>query len=201
MDEPLAALDAQRKAEVLPYLERLQRELDIPVIYVSHAIDEVARLAEHLVLLEAGHALASGPTQTMLTRLDLPLARGDSAAAVIAASVSGHDSGFGLSYADFAGGHLTLAQPNLPLGQTLRLRIQARDVSLTLQRQTDTSILNILRATVTELAPDSPGQVMLRLDVGGCLLLARVSAKSVDALHLAPGQAVYAQIKGVAIVG
>ncbi len=201
MDEPLAALDAQRKAEVLPYLERLQRELDIPVIYVSHAIDEVARLAEHLVLLEAGRVRASAATSSLLTRLDLPLAHGDYAAAVITASVSGHDAGFGLSFADFAGGSLTLAQPNLALGQTLRLRIQARDVSLTLQHQTDTSILNILRATVAELAPDSPGQVMLRLDVGSCQLLARVSAKSVAALHLTPGQTVYAQIKGVAIVG
>ena len=201
MDEPLAALDAQRKAEVLPYLERLQRELDIPVIYVSHAIDEVARLAEHLVLMDAGRVLACGPTQALLTRLDLPLAHGDGAAAVIDARVSGHDARFGLTYADFAGGRLVLAQPNLPLGQTLRLRIQARDVSLTLQHQTDTSILNILRAAVTELSQDSPGQVMLRLNVEGCQLLARISAKSVDALHLAPGQTVYAQIKGVAIVG
>ncbi len=201
MDEPLAALDAQRKAEVLHYLERLQSELDVPVLYVSHALDEVARLAQHLVLLDAGQVLASGPTQQLLTRLDLPLAHGDSAAAVIVASVCAHDSRFGLSYADFAGGRVVLAQPDLPLGRTLRLRIQARDVSLTLQHQADTSILNILRVTVVELSHDSPGQVMLRLDAGGSSLLARVSAKSVDALKLAPGKWAYAQIKGVAIVG
>ena len=201
LDEPLAALDAQRKAEVLPYLERLQRELDIPVLYVSHAIDEVARLADHLVLLGAGRALASGPTQDLLTRLDLPLAHGDAAAAIVAARVSAHDARFGLSHADFAGGRLTLAQPGLPLGQQLRLRIQARDVSLTLQQQSGTSILNILRARITELSPDSPGQVMVRLDAGGAILLARVSAKSVDALQLAPGLWLYAQIKGVAILG
>ena len=201
MDEPLAALDAQRKAEVLPYLERLQSELDIPLLYVSHAIDEVARLADHLVLMKAGRVLASGPTQALLTRLDLPLAHGDSTAAVLAATVSGHDDRFGLSYADFAGGRMTLAQPKLPLGQTLRLRIQARDVSLTLQQQTQTSILNILHATITGLADDSPGQVMVCMDVGGSSLLARVSARSVDALQLAPGQTVYAQIKGVAVVG
>ncbi|MEI8325637.1 MAG: molybdenum ABC transporter ATP-binding protein, partial [Betaproteobacteria bacterium] len=143
LDEPLAALDAQRKSEVLHCLQRLQGELDIPMLYVSHAIDEVARLADHLVLLDAGRVLACGSTQGLLTRLDLPLAHGDSAAAVIVASVSAHDARFGLSYADFAGGRIALAQPALPLGQTLRLHIQARDVSLTLQHQTQTSILNI----------------------------------------------------------
>ena len=201
LDEPLAALDAQRKAEVLPYLERLQRELDIPMLYVSHAIDEVARLADHLVLLGAGRVLASAPTAQLLTRLDLALAHGDAAAAIVAAKVCAHDGDFGLSHADFAGGRLTLTQPDLPLGRELRLRIQARDVSLTLQHQTQTSILNILRARVTDLSPDGPGQIMVRLDAGGAILLARVSAKSAHGLQLAPGQVLYAQIKGVAILG
>lgn len=201
MDEPLAALDAQRKAEILPYLEKLHAELDIPVLYVSHALDEVARLADHLVLLNAGRVTASGPTHELLTRLDLPLAHGDTASAVITARVRHHDAADHLTTTRFSGGILIVPQQAAAPGQLLRIRVQARDVSLTLHQQTGTSILNILRATVTALAPDSPGQVMVALDAGGCPLLARVTARSAQALGLAPGLALFAQIKGVAILG
>ena len=214
MDEPLAALDAARKAEILPYLERLQAELDIPVLYVSHAIDEVARLADHLVLLEAGRVTASGPTSTLLTRLNLPLAQGDMAAAVIQGTVQAHEPDFHLTQVGFPGGCLRFVtpprHPARPLGQAVRLRVQARDVSLTLTRQTDTSILNVLSATVTELREDSPGYVMVALDAGGlhllapdegaARLLARVTQKSASALQLAPGKTVFAQVKGVALL-
>ncbi len=201
MDEPLAALDVQRKAEILPYIEKLHSELEIPVLYVSHALDEVARLAEHLVLLEAGRVTASGPTDELLTRLDLPLAHGDSAGAVLAATVLSHDPGDHLSSVGFCGGTLIVPQSSAVIGQRLRIRVQARDVSLTLSRQSGTSILNILSATITALSCESPGQVMVALDVGGCPLLARVTARSAHALGLAPGLALYAQIKGVAILG
>ena len=201
MDEPLAALDAQRKADILPYLENLQRELDIPVLYVSHAMDEVTRLADHLVLLDAGRVSASGPTQTLLTRLDLPLAHGDAAGAVVPACIASHDSEEHLTLASFAGGTLLLPWQNRPVGQTLKVRIQARDVSLTLARQTGTSIQNILEATVSALSPDSPGQTMVALDIGGCTLLARVTQRSVRQLGLQPGLRLFAQIKGVAILG
>ena len=201
MDEPLAALDARRKSEILPYLEKLHHELNIPVLYVSHALEEVARLADHLVLLEAGRVVASGPIGQMLTRLDLPLAHGDTAGAVITASVCRHDADDHLTLASFAGGNLIVPQQLANIGQPLRIRVQARDVSLTLHKQTDTSILNILNATVTALSPDSPGQVMVALDAGGCPLLARVTARSAQALGLVPGLALYAQIKGVAILG
>jgi len=204
MDEPMAALDAARKAEILPWLEGLQRALDIPVIYVSHAIDEVARLADHLVLLDAGRVTASGPTPELLTRLNLPLAQGDSAAAVISGRVQGHEPGFHLTRVDFAGGNLQFVsparQPARPVGQAVRLRVQARDVSLTLTRQADTSILNLLAATVAELREDSPGYVMVALDAGGTRLLARITRKSADALQLLPGRAVFAQVKGVALL-
>lgn len=201
MDEPLAALDATRKAEILPYLERLQVELSIPIIYVSHALDEVARLADHLVLLDAGRALATGPTEALLTRLDLPLAHGDTASAVIQARIIGHETAYHLTLAEFAGGCLRVPQQALQPGQTLRIRVQARDVSLTLSPQTGTSILNILPARVTGLSADGPGQVIVGLDAGGTPLLARVTRKSLDALGLAEGLQVYAQIKGVAILG
>jgi ABC-type molybdate transport system ATPase subunit len=146
----------------------LQTELDIPVIYVSHAIDEVARLADHLVLLEAGRVAAQGPTSRLLTRLDLPLAHGDSAAAVIAGTVLGHEPGFHLTQVGFPGGNLRFVSParqrvRAP-GETVRLRVQARDVSLTLSHQADTSILNVLPACVLELREDSPGYVMVVLD-------------------------------------
>jgi len=201
MDEPLAALDAPRKADILPYLERLQAELSLPIVYVSHAIDEVARLADHLVLLDGGRVLASGPTDAMLTRLDLPLAHGDTASAVIRAQVSGHEPDYHLTLATFAGGCLRVPQQALQLGQVLRIRVQARDVSLTLSPQVDTSILNILPARVTGWSLDGPGQIIVGLDMAGTALLARITRKSFDALGLQEGLQVYAQIKGVAILG
>ncbi|MBC7609664.1 MAG: molybdenum ABC transporter ATP-binding protein [Polaromonas sp.] len=210
MDEPLASLDLQRKAEILPYLERLHDELDIPVLYVSHAPDEVARLADHLVLLEAGRVLAAGPTRELMTRLDLPLSHGDSAAAIIKAIVTRLEPQYHLSHAEFAGGQISLLKADLLVGQRVRVRIQARDVSLTLHRQEGTSVLNIFAVTVTGISADSPGQVMVSLYAGaepggpgasGNQLLARVTQKSADALQLAPGKAVYAQVKGVAVLG
>lgn len=201
MDEPLAALDARRKAELLPYLEKLHTELDIPVLYVSHAIDEVARLADHLVLLEAGRVLASGPTADLLVQLDLPLAHGDTAGAVITATVHSHHPDDFLTEVQFEGGRLLVPQQGAGLGQRLRLRVQARDVSLTLSRQSGSSILNILPATVTALSPDSPGHAMVSLDLGGTPVLARITQRSAKALGLTPGLAVFAQIKGAAILG
>ncbi len=201
MDEPLAALDVQRKAEVLPYLERLHTELHIPVLYVSHAPDEVARLADHLVLLDAGRVLASGPTRELMTRLDLPLAHGDAAAAVIDAVVTRVEADYHLSHAEFAGGQISLLNPHLQVGQRVRVRVQARDVSLTLERQQGTSVLNIFAATVSVISPDSPGQVMVALDAGGSTLLARITQKSLETLQLQPGSPVFAQVKGVAVLG
>lgn len=201
MDEPLAALDAARKAEILPYLQKLHSELDIPVLYVTHALDEVARLADQTVLLEAGRVLACGATAALMTQLDLSLAHGDSAGALIEARISGHEPAYHLSKANFPGGSLSIPQQQMAVGQPLRLRVQARDVSLTLAPQTGTSILNILSGTVMGLSADSPGQVMVRLDAGGTPLLARITEKSAHTLALAPGQAIYAQIKGVAILG
>ena len=201
MDEPLAALDAARKAELLPYLDRLQRQLDIPMVYVSHSPDEVARLAHHLVLLRAGQVVTSGPTLALMARLDLPLAQGDAAACVVLAEVARHDAAACLTTVRFSGGemHLVSTQVRAP-GERLRLRVQARDVSLTLARQEGTSILNILPARVLQLREDGPGQAMVVLDAGGTALLARVTQRSAQALALAPGLPVFAQVKGVALL-
>jgi len=201
MDEPLASLDIARKAEILPYLERLHDELDMPVLYVSHAPDEVARLADHLMLLEAGRVKASGSTRELMTRLDLPLAHGDAAAAVLEAVVSDVEPDWHMSHAEFPGGRISLLNPSLQVGQRVRVRIQARDVSLTLARQEGTSVQNIFPVTVTGLSADSPGQVMVKLDAGGSALLARITGKSADALQLRPGSQLYAQVKGVAVLG
>lgn len=200
MDEPLAALDEKRKQDILPYIESLHNELDIPVIYVSHSADEVARLADHLVLIEAGKIMASGGISDMLTRLDLPLAHGGDAEALIEATVAGYDDEYDLAQLDFSGGRFTVIHKKLPVGSMVRLRVAARDVSLTLERQTDTSILNIFPATVDELVPDGKAQMTVRLRVGDIIMLARVTRKSASLLGLNPGKAVYAQAKSIALL-
>ena len=201
MDEPLAALDAQRKAEVLPYLDQLQRHLHIPVIYVSHSLDEVARLAQHMVLLDAGRVLAQGAVTELLSRLDLPLAHGDIASSVVHATVQSHDATDHLSTLAFDGGQLQLvmAHPRA-VGTQVQLRVQARDVSLSLLRPEGSSILNILPAKVLDLREDGPGQVMVSLQAGNTRLLARITQHSARALQLQAGKQLFAQIKGMALL-
>ena len=200
MDEPLAALDLARKQEIMPYLESLHDELDIPIIYVSHSSDEVARLADHLVLLEAGRIKAAGAIGEMLTRLDLPLAHGGDAEALIEARVAGHDDEYDLTHLDFSGGRFTVTRKALPVGHSVRLRVAARDVSLTLEHQSGTSILNIFPATSDEITPEGSAQVTVRLVAGGVPLLSRVTRKSAALLDLKPGKSVYAQAKSVALL-
>ncbi len=200
LDEPLAALDMARKREIMPYLESLHAELKIPVIYVSHAPDEVARLADYLVLLERGKIRASGEIAEMLTRLDLPLARGADAAAIVETRVAGHDAEYHLTRLEFSGGEIIVSRKNLPVGHPVRVRIAARDVSLTLKRQSGTSILNIFPATVTELTPTGESKMTVRLMVAGVPLLSRITRRSAAALDLKPGKAVYAQVKSVALL-
>lgn len=200
MDEPLVGLDLESRSEILPFLERLFAELAIPVLYVSHLPDEVARLADQLVLLEQGRIRAQGPVTEMFTRLDLPLAHTDSAEAVIEAIVFGHDDEFHLTYLEFPGGQFAVPREDLPPGQRVRLRVLAKDVSLTLEHQSGTSILNIFPATVRALSGEKPAQVMVNLDAGGVSILARVTRKSAMALDLEPGRRVYAQVKSAALL-
>jgi molybdate transport system ATP-binding protein len=200
MDEPLAALDRESKAGIFPLLERLCEELAVPVLYVSHAADEVARLADHLALMEHGRIRAVGPVAEMFTRLDLPLAYGDTAEAVITATVAGHDDAYHLTHLDFPGGRFAVPREKLERGRRVRVRVLARDVSLTLERQTGTSILNIFPVRVTEVATESPAQVMVRLDAGGTPVLARVTRRSAADLGLEPGGLFHAQVKSVALL-
>ncbi len=199
MDEPLAALDAARKAEILPYLERLQRELQLPVVYVTHAMDEVTRLADHLVLLDAGRVLAAGPLAELLVRTDLPLPQADDAGAVITAEVAEIDSGYGLARISFDGGSLWVGASQATLGHRVRARVLARDVSVSRQRPAETSILNVLPAVLTQVQADG-ATVLLQLQMGASTLLARITRRSCDALALRPGDALFAQVKGVALM-
>lgn len=200
MDEPLTGLDLQSKSEILPYLDELHEELDLPVLYVSHLPEEVARLADYLVLLQKGRVLASGPIAEILTRFDLPLSREDDAAAVIEATVIGHDERYHLTSLEFAGGVLQVARENLSLGRKVRLRVFARDVSLTTSRQENTSILNILEVGIEGLIEEGPSQVMVRLTAGGTPILSRITRKSAATLDLRVGRRVFAQVKSVALL-
>ncbi len=201
MDEPLAALDLARKQEILPYLEKLHTELQIPLLYVSHAPDEVARLADHLVVLDAGRVLANGPLQDTLARLDLPIRLGEDAGVVLDAVVAEHDTQWHLARVDFSGGRLWVRDSGIPLGQRVRVRILARDVSIARERVTGTSIINTVPATVNALADDThPALCLVRLIAGDAPLLARLTRRSAAALALAPGQQVWVQIKAVALI-
>ncbi len=200
LDEPLAALDAGARADILPYLESLHRQLSIPVLYVSHAIDEAARLADHMIILEAGQVAATGPLAEMLTRLDLSLAHSDEAAAVLEAVVTGHDEKFQLAILEFPAGHLVVPENQLPEGEVVRVRILARDVSLSLARHNNTSILNVFPARIVAITDGRTAQAIVKLDASGVMLLARITRRSVHALGLRPGVEIFAQVKSVALL-
>jgi molybdate transport system ATP-binding protein len=203
MDEPLAALDARRKAEVLPYLDALHEQLGIPIVYVSHAIDEVAHLADHLVLLDAGQVLADGPLPDMLARLDLPVAQGDEAGVVLDAVVGARDAQWQLARLDVDGQacHLWSRDTGLALGRRVRLRVLARDVSLTRSPQEGTSIGNQLPGTVEAIGDDAhPALALVRVRVGRVPVVARLTRRSAHALALAEGMPVWAQVKTVALM-
>lgn len=201
MDEPLASLDLKRKHEVLPYLQRLHEELDIPVLYVSHAPDEVARLADHLVLLDEGQVRASGPLKETLLRADLPFASDDEAEAVIDGEVCAHDGHYDLLQLSLPGSEAYLRLPHaaLPNGHRVRVKIKARDISLSLQRAEGSSLLNLLPVQVDSWhALDA--QMLLTLRIGDQRLLARITRYSFDQLGIHAGQAIWAQIKSVSLL-
>jgi len=200
MDEPLAAVDISRKQEILPYIESLHQELDIPVIHVSHLPEETGRLADHLVLMDAGRVIASGDVHEMFTRLDLPLAHESDAASIIEAVVAGHDEEYQLTRLESAGNTFLVSRQSIAIGSAVRIRLAARDVSLTLERQTGTSILNIIPATVSDVTADDESQVTVRLSAGEVPMLARITRKSAHELGIEPGQAVYAQVKSIALL-
>ena len=200
MDEPLASLDAGRRGEILYYIERLRDDVGIPILYVSHEIEEVTRLAGHMVLLSEGRVAASGTVPDLMGRLDLRRLIGRyEGGAVIEVRVAAHDLEMGLAELRFAGGTLYAPDVEALVGETLRIRVRARDVSLALSRPVDASFLNVLEGTIGAIGTGEGASIDVRLDVGGTPLIARITRRSVAALGLAPGKRAYALIKAVAV--
>lgn len=202
LDEPMAALDHARRQEILPWLERLRDELKIPMLYVTHSADEVARLAEHLVVMDAGRVRASGPATEVLSSVETPVIVGEDAGTLIHAVVAERDPQWHLLRAAFSGGSFWVRDGGQALGQAVRLRVLARDVSIQLQAPAQTSIQNHLQGVVESVVDGpEPSQALLRLRCGQGWLLARLTRRAVHALELVPGKPVWAQIKAVAVTG
>ncbi|MAI41322.1 MAG: molybdenum ABC transporter ATP-binding protein [Candidatus Azotimanducaceae bacterium] len=200
MDEPLASLDLERKLEIMPYIEALNRDLSMPIIYVSHDRDEVVKLADHLLLMNDGQIISSGGITDILTRIDLPLAQSAEAESIISAKVKDYDPKYQLSTLESSLGCVLIPGEKLEIGTDVRLRIPAKDVSLTLVHQTGTSILNIFPATVEQIVGGKTAQVTVKVRAGDTAILARITRKSADNLKLKPGMKVFAQTKSVALL-
>ncbi len=201
MDEPLASLDSARKKEIIPYLKELRGALDIPIIYVSHSADEVAQLADHIVVLDEGRIFASGSLIEMMSRADFPISAGDEAGAVLNVEIVAKEPEWKMERVMFSGGELWIRDGGLPIEAEHRIRILAKDVSLARARHKDTSIQNILPVRIDAIAeePES-GTALVQLDAGGHQLLARITQRSLSRLALEQGELVWAQIKSVALL-
>lgn len=201
LDEPMAALDQARRQEILPWLERMRDELHIPMLYVTHSADELARLADHLVVLERGRVQGAGPPGEVLSAIDSPVVVGEDAGALLQGRLAERDAQWQLARVDFPGGALWLRDSGVPVGRAVRLRVLARDVSLTTEEPHHTSIQNHLPCRIESMAPDAhASQVLVRVVCGESILLARITRRAVDALGLHPGSAAWAQVKSVALV-
>jgi molybdate transport system ATP-binding protein len=198
LDEPLAALDIPRKAEILDYIERLRDEVDIPIVYVSHSVTEITRLADTVVVLSDGKCLAVGDVDEVMGRLDLKPATGRyEAGAVLDTRVTAHHPEDQLTTLAFDGGELVVPHLEAPIGERVRARIRARDVSLALHRPTDISILNVLPVRVAAI-DEEPGPVVdLQLAVGSAILIARITRRSFRQLNIRTGEELYALVKAV----
>jgi len=201
LDEPLAALDRARRQDILPWLERLRDSLHTPMLYVTHAADEVARLADHLVVLSRGKVAAAGPVAEVLAAVHSPVVVGEDAGALLAGVVLERDAQWHLARVGFDGGSLWVRDDGLPLGRQVRLRVLARDVSITTEEPRHTSIQNHLPGTVDSWASDAhASQALVRVACGASVLLARVTQRAVFDLQLRVGLPVWAQVKSVALI-
>ncbi|MCH9806212.1 MAG: molybdenum ABC transporter ATP-binding protein [Alphaproteobacteria bacterium] len=203
LDEPMSALDTRRKAEILPYIAGLPAEFGVPVIYVTHSVDEVAYLADTMIVLSKGRKVADGPVAQTLARLDLGPATGRfEAGVVLDARIEGHDREFYLTNLDVGGATLSVPLVDAAIGTPVRLRIRARDVILARVEPKQISSRNVLRGTIQEIAeePETPFAETL-VDVPGGVIRARLTRASVADLELSPGTPVYALIKSISLVG
>ncbi len=200
MDEPLASLDAGRRGEILYYIERLRDEVGVPILYVSHEIEEVVRLADHMVLLSDGKVAAAGPVQELMGRIELRRLIGRyEGGAVIEVKVASQDLKSGLARLAFAGGELLVPDVEALVGGTLRVRVRARDVSIAIEEPRGVSMLNCLRGRVAEMGTEPGTSIDVRIDVSGTPLLARITRHSAERLQLAPGREVWAMVKAVSL--
>jgi len=200
LDEPLAGLDGPRRAEILPYLERLRDEGAVPMIYVTHTLDEAIRMADHMVILDRGRVAASGPVVDLMARLDLyPYTGRYEAGAVIDARVAGHDPADSLTRLDFPGGALVVPELDQPVGSGVRVRVRSRDVMLSKSPLAEVSALNVLSGEVAGVRREEGAFAEVQVAVGPTMLLARITRRSADALGLAPGVPIHAVIKSVAV--
>lgn len=200
LDEPLANLDHAAAQQCLAYLQRLENELQLPMLYVSHDIEEVSQLADHLILLDQGHLVGQGSLLELCTRLDTRLSHEEQAAAIAQCTITRHDAEFGLTELDLEGQPLLVSHLSQAPGQARRVRIPARDVSVCRARPTDSSILNILPVTLTEIEQTSNARLLLRLSLGSQHLLARITRKSAHQLQLQIGDRLFAQVKSAALL-
>jgi molybdate transport system ATP-binding protein len=201
LDEPLSAIDHARRQEILPWLEKLRDELRIPMLYVTHAADEVARLADHLVVLDKGKIKTQGAAIDLLSSIDHPVVQGQDVATLIEGAVTLCEPDWHLARVDFAGGSLWVRDDGLNVGQRVRLRILARDVSVATQTPQATSIQNQLEGVVDAIVQDEhPSQSLVRIRSNTTFLIARLTNKAIHQLPLRPGMAVWAQVKSVALV-
>lgn len=202
MDEPLASLDEPRRREILPFLERLRDEAQIPILYVSHSAAEIARLATTLVTLSDGRVTAIEPAADLLRRPDLVSSvEGEDASSILDARIEGHDRAFGLAVLAAGGGTVTVPALDRPIGDQVRVRILARDVIVALDRPTRISALNVLQGEVERLSEAGLSAVLVETRCGRNLVAAHVTRRSARDLGLAPGQAVFLLIKTVALEG
>lgn len=202
MDEPLSSLDVSSRSEILPLLEHLHRELDVPVIYVTHSLDEVIRLADRIVWIDKGTIIGHGSVAEILARIDFASDLGDEAGSSIAAIVRRQDDAYHLTELDSAWGVLFTHRLEAQPGQSIHLHVRARDVSIALHAEERSSILNVLPAVVDAFEETSPGEVLLRLRCPGALdeaLLARITRKSLEQLAVRVGDQVYARVKSVSM--
>lgn len=199
MDEPLANLDSARRDEILPFLEKMCRDLAVPIVYVSHAIEEITRLADTLVVLDAGKTLAVGPVSEITARLDLgPLVDRRDAGTVLDGRIEAHDTTYQLTTVSFQGGRLVIPAIDGAVGDALRLRIQARDIAIATNPPDNISTLNCLKGTIAQVGAPRQAHQDIQIDVG-VPILARVTRRSVIELGLEPGRKITALIKSVAV--
>jgi molybdate transport system ATP-binding protein len=198
MDEPLAALDVPRKTEILDYIERLRDELHIPIVYVSHSVPEITRLADSVVVLSEGKCLAAGDVDEVMGRLDLkPVTGRYEAGSILETRVTAHDAAHQITTLAFEGGELAVPYLAAAVGERVRARIRARDVSIAVHRPTGISILNVLPGRVRSIEGEAGPIVDVQLDVGGATLTARITRHSLEQLGIHPGQELYALVKAV----